>query len=177
MQNRYSFFVRHLHWIGGLVIVVTVIAGMLFEDAGSKDEKISLLFYHSSLGLLALFFAAFRLLARTSSTAPVALDSHTNLEKKLSKIVVVVLYAAMIALPITGTLAVWYKGITTSFFGLFELAPLVEANNGLHKAFENAHGIGINLLYIALSLHVLGALKHHFLDKDETLSRISPLQK
>jgi len=177
MQNRYSFLVRHLHWIAGLILVATAVAGMLFEDAGSKAEKVSFLFFHSSLGLLTLGFVALRLLARARSSAPEPLDSHTNLEKMLSKIVVAILYVAMIALPISGTLTVWFKGIPTNFFGLFQLAPMVEKNDMLHGVFETMHGVGINILFIALGLHVLGAVKHHFWDKDATLLRISPFSK
>ena len=33
----------------------------------------------------------------------------------------------------------------------------------------------VKAIYVVLALHVLGALKHHFFDKDEVLHRMLPL--
>ena len=34
--------------------------------------------------------------------------------------------------------------------------------------------MGAKLLYVLLALHILGALKHHFVDRDNVLHRMLP---
>jgi len=45
----------------------------------------------------------------------------------------------------------------------------------LSEALGGVHKLMVKAIYVVLALHVLGALKHHFLDRDEVLSRMLPL--
>lgn len=77
----------------------------------------------------------------------------------------------MVAVPVAGFLTSLYGKYGVLWFGI----PLVAGleNEALHKLLEEVHEItGIVLLVVVL-LHVAGALKHKFIDKDETLKRMS----
>ena len=61
-------------------------------------------------------------------------------------------------------------------FGLFNWPLLpVERSRDLAGAFMDWHKAGVKVLYVLLALHVLAALKHHFVDRDNVLHRMIPL--
>ncbi|GGF59743.1 cytochrome b [Terasakiella brassicae] len=176
-KTKYSFILRNLHIIGGLVFVAALVLGIVMEDMARGPEKFQLMFFHKSLGLAVLGLVALRLLEWVRSAQPVALESHANWEVWAAKLVKIALYIVMIVLPISGVLMSWFKGYPAAFFGLFELAPMVEKSKDLGELFESIHKAMVPLTFVLLGLHVVGALKHHFIDRDETLVRISPFSK
>jgi cytochrome b561 len=57
-------------------------------------------------------------------------------------------------------------------FGLFTLPDIIAANRPLHRAFEDIHEVVSYLLIPLLAVHILAALKHHYVDRDWTLMRM-----
>lgn len=101
----------------------------------------------------------------------------TPLERLLAKATHVGFYAVMILVPLTGWLMVSASplGFPTLFFGLFEwphlpVATSAEISGAASEAHEVMAFIGAGLFV----LHVGGALKHHFLDRDDVLARMLP---
>ena len=89
----------------------------------------------------------------------------------------------MIGLPLTGWLVVSASktNIPTLLYGVVpwphipgvaELASPAKA--GWHRAGEVGHGLLAKLTYLLLAVHVGGALKHQWLDRDATLARMIP---
>jgi cytochrome b561 len=173
-QKKYSFILRNLHLIGGIAFVVALVLGLVMEEMERGPEKFQLMFFHKSLGLAVLGLAAFRLLEWLRSPQPKALDSHAKWEQLASKVVKVGLYVVMIGFPVSGLMMSWYAGYPAAFFGLFEIAPPFEKNEGLNELFGAIHHYLMPATLGLLALHVAGAVKHHVMDKDETLTRISP---
>ncbi|MBY0345768.1 MAG: cytochrome b/b6 domain-containing protein, partial [Neisseriaceae bacterium] len=91
--------------------------------------------------------------------------------KKLAQLVLIVLYACMIFLPVTGLIKAISDQDMITFFGLFEF-PSIDISNRVGHTAGNIHKALIPVLLSASALHIIGALKHHFLDKDNTLYRI-----
>ena len=84
-------------------------------------------------------------------------------------------------MPLSGVLMSGFGGHGLQFFGLELMASNPDPANPakvlpVHGAIADAahqlHGILGNVIIAALILHVLGACKHHFLDKDGTLKRM-----
>ncbi len=173
-QSKYSLILRNLHLIGGVVFIGALVLGLVMEDMDRGPEKFQLMFFHKSLGLAVLGLAALRLLEWMRKPQPGALESHKNWERLSSKAVKVGLYGVMILLPVSGVMMSWYGGYPIVFFGLFELAPMVEKSAGLHELYEEIHEAMVPAVFLLLFLHIAGALKHHVVDKDETLMRINP---
>ena len=49
------------------------------------------------------------------------------------------------------------------------------SSHDLALSLGAVHKAMVNVIYLLLALHVAGALKHHFIDKDEVLSRMLPI--
>ena len=84
------------------------------------------------------------------------------------------LYIFMVAQPVIGWLMSSAKGVTTVYFGVVPLPDLLQKNKALGHALAEVHGALAWIILGFIGLHVLAALKHHFFDRDEVLTRMLP---
>ena len=84
------------------------------------------------------------------------------------------LYARMLAIPLSGWLMSSAKGFQTVWFGILPLPDLVAKDADLGDALRSLHEALNLLLALSVAGHVLMALKHHFIDKDGLLLRMAP---
>ena len=84
------------------------------------------------------------------------------------------LYVLMLSIPLSGWLMSSAKGFQTVLFGVLPLPDLLSKDRELGRLLLTLH-LGLNLLLATVVLgHVLAALKHHFMDKDDVLKRMLP---
>jgi cytochrome b561 len=107
-------------------------------------------------------------------------------ELKLAKSVYGLFYLLLLVLPLTGWAMVSASALIHQYpinmFGLFNwpvLTPLYDLPGELrhtrHEQLEDIHGlIAKVIIYGLVPLHILGALKHQFLDKDNELAKMIP---
>jgi cytochrome b561 len=86
----------------------------------------------------------------------------------------VLLYLLMFAVPLSGWLMSSAKGFQTVWFGVLPLPDLLNKDTELGDLLQQVHMI-LNFSMAALVLAHLGAaLKHHFLERDDVLTRMLP---
>ena len=84
------------------------------------------------------------------------------------------LYGLMLAIPLSGWLMSSAKGFQTVWFGVLPIPDLLEKNKELGNLLQTIH-MSLNLLFVVtLAGHIGAALKHHFIDKDDILTRMLP---
>ena len=84
-----------------------------------------------------------------------------------------VLYAFFIVMPILGMMTAWTDGkILYLPFTEIALPALMAENEDLAHRLEDLHGQIGEIFYWVIGFHVLAALYHHFVRKDDTLSRM-----
>ena len=81
-------------------------------------------------------------------------------------------YIIFFTLPITGYILTNLQGDIVLFYG-YSLPEALEQNRGLKNYVHTIHDYVGNILLILFSLHVLGALYHHLIKKDNTLRRMT----
>lgn len=125
---------------------------------------------HKSLGLTVLALIILRILWRITHTPPAALSSYKAIEKKVATATHHSLYLLMLAVPLTGLTMAINSKYGVKWFGVDLIAGLDD--KPVRDFFECTHEfVGIVLL-VLIGIHLLGALKHKFIDKDETMSRM-----
>jgi cytochrome b561 len=140
----------------------------LAEEASPRTFYFNL---HKSIGVTILALIVFRLFWRIKHKAPAMLSSYQAWERKLATGAHHLLYLLMLAVPITGVIMATASKYGLKWFGMDLIAGL--DNKGLREVFEEAHEIVGILMLVVLALHIAGALKHHFIDKDDTIKRMS----
>lgn len=163
---------KGFHWVVALLILGLLAVGFCMEDLAPDPFKFQIYGIHKALGIAVLALAAARLVWRIVNIVPASPPHHKTWEKILSRCADYALYALMFAMPLSGWAMSSAGGHPVGFFGLFELPPLVGKDPDLGKAMNALHGTLAWALIGVLSLHAAGALKHHFIDRDDTLRRM-----
>lgn len=125
---------------------------------------------HKSLGLSVFAIILIRILWRTVNHPPELLDTYKKFEKTLATMVHRVLYILLIALPLTGVIMSVYSKYGIKWFGM----PFIKGldNNAMRELYKEAHYVIGIVLLVLIAIHVIGALKHKFIDHDSTLKRM-----
>lgn len=126
---------------------------------------------HKSIGITLLGLIVIRLLWRLTHKAPAMLSSYKHWERKLANGVHHTLYLLMFALPISGVLQAMASKYGVKWFEITILPGL--DNPAMRKVFHEVHEITVTLIVLVLILHIVGALKHKLIDKDDTMKRMS----
>ena len=131
---------------------------------------------HASIGIAILVLTILRLLWRVANPPPAYPACMAWWEKLAAKITHLLFYVLLIVVPISGWLAIpefledeHIRG-DLSIFGLF---PLPVAPN-IDLSMDDVHEFASNFTIALLLMHVLAALKHHFINRDDVLRRILP---
>jgi cytochrome b561 len=126
---------------------------------------------HKSIGVTVFALIIVRVLWRFTHQPPALLSSLKDWERKLAKAGHHLLYLLMIAVPVTGLIMASYSKYGVKWFGMLVISG--HGDDAMRKIYEQAHEIVGIVLLVVVVLHILGALKHKFIDKDETLKRMS----
>jgi cytochrome b561 len=82
------------------------------------------------------------------------------------------LYLLMITIPLSGWLMSSAKGFQTVYFGILPIPDLLSRDKSLGDMLQTIHQ-SLNFLFIGAVIgHVGAAFKHHWLNKDNVLSRM-----
>ena len=129
--------------------------------------------WHKSIGILLVALVLLRLAWRWINPHPAATPGHKPWEKRLASVVHALLYALLLIVPLSGYLISTADGRPISVFGWFEIPALIPAMGNNQADIAGLWHFWLGTLLVSLAgLHALGALKHHFIDRDSTLSRM-----
>lgn len=160
-----------LHWIIAAFLFFQLTLGLYMERLPKSDKKFALFTIHKECGLLILLLVILRLLWRISNTTPILPASLPRWQIFASQSVHYALYFCMLLMPITGWLLSSAAGASVSFFGLM-MPSLMPTNTNGQLFFSNTHVILAYFLMALIALHVLAAMQHHFIYKDNILKRM-----
>jgi cytochrome b561 len=170
---RWSPTVVALHWINAALMLALLVLGWamthrLFGAATTFD----LYQTHKSLGFGALALTALRVLARSRSRAPAPVPGP---EGRLARAVQAAFYVLTLLAIAAGWLVVSTSPlpIPTRFFDLFVIPNIAPPDAGLFSAALLAHRLAAYAIAALVALHVAGALKHQWVDRDGTLGRMT----
>ncbi|WP_430391320.1 cytochrome b [Dyella sp. 20L07] len=175
-DRQWGSVAKFFHWITALAILGNGVFGLLMDLASSPMQKINWLALHKSIGLTVLALLLLRLLWRAADRRPRE-DPAPRWQQLAAHAVHGVLYLLIAALPLSGW---WFNSVTgkpLQFFKLFNLPALSAANPDLRHLSHSIHENLFWFLVIVLVLHVGGALKHHLIDRDNTLLRMLPFRR
>jgi cytochrome b561 len=140
----------------------------LAEEASPRTFYFNL---HKSIGVTLFALIILRILWRITHKPPAMLSSYKALERKLATGVHHMLYLLMVALPVSGIIMATYSKYGIKWFGIDFIAGLDD--KVLRDTFKEVHEIVGFLMVLILVLHIVGAIKHKFIDKDATMKRMS----
>ena len=184
LAPRYTRLAIFLHWTMALFLVFNI--GLAWSVDYLPDSAVRpVIDVHKSIGITLLGLILMRILWRVSHPPPPLTLRYSAWERRGAHGAHLLLYGLMLALPLSGWLhdSAW-KDAATHPMRLFGLIPwprisLITAlepatKERLHAVFGQIHGWFADALVTLFVVHVLGALKHQWVDREPELQRILP---
>ncbi|MBU3077795.1 YceI family protein [Sphingomonas quercus] len=180
---RYSSVAIALHWLIAALLLFEIGLGWRM-DGPRGPETYAVYQLHKSIGITVLMLTLLRLAWRLTRRPPPFPPTLHPWERGLAHTVHVLFYVLLIGMPLTGWLLVSASrtAIPTVLYGLWPWphVPAVATLDAVSKArVEGAAGFGHHALawlaYALVALHVLGALKHQFVDRGGDMARMVPI--
>ena len=184
-RSRYSLVAIVLHWLIAALILANI--GVGWRMSGLKGlAQFELFQLHKSIGVTVLLLSLLRIAWRLVNKPPRHATALTPVEQRASSIVHGLLYAFILAVPLTGWVVVSASAynLPTVLFGVApwpHLAFVHDLPTALRKLIDTRVGalhqwLAWSMLALA-GVHAAAALKHHLWDRDDVLARMAPLPR
>src|SRR6185437_5511496 len=173
-RERWGSLSQLLHWLIVALIALQATLGLTGLLLPLGMQKLAMLARHKSIGITILGLAALRLLWRWLNPTPPLPSNLRPHERFLAHFTHAGLYVLLFAMPLTGWIMSSARGFPVSWFNLFKLPDLVPKSKALYGAMVVTHATLASSLAVIVALHIAGALKHHYVLKDDTLRRMLP---
>jgi cytochrome b561 len=176
VTTRYTPVAKALHWLMALLLFGLLALGFTMTDLPLSPRKLQLYSWHKWAGVTVFLLVLVRLAWRVTHRPPPLPDHMPKVMQLAAHAGHVLLYGLMIAIPLSGWLMSSAKGFQTVWFGVLPIPDLVNKNQELGNLLQTVH-LSLNLLFVAVIVgHIGAALKHHFIDRDDVLTRMLPVR-
>ncbi|MFP6806184.1 MAG: cytochrome b [Pseudomonadales bacterium] len=178
-MNNYSLLSKLLHWSMALAMFFLFGLGVYMIDLGYYDSNYTLSYsVHKAVGMIVLFVAAIQLMWAIVHKGPDMVSTLRNWERVSAALMHKLLFVLIVFIPLSGYVIAAAVGQSVDIFGLIEIPAFFPdmfkpEDIAIEDIASEAH------YYLAYGgagfvvLHLLAALKHHFVDKDRTLRRMT----
>lgn len=176
--SQFGTVSKTFHWATALLILTLFPLGMIandmaFDTSEQLAQKAWLFSLHKTLGVTLFFVACARIVWAIGQPKPGLLHPDRPFESLAAETVHWLLYSALVMVPLSGWI---HHASTTGFAPIWwpfgQELPLVPKSDSVAALFGGAHWVLTKVLALSVLLHIAGALKHHLIDKDDTLRRM-----
>ena len=173
---RYRSTVIWIHWLTAALLVTQVIVGFYFSDLPRGPARMEVFAWHKTLGALILLLAFARLGVRLVNPPPPYPQDFPRWERALAVWNHRIFYVLLIALPLTGLMAV--SGRAEDGWVALKFGLSLPAIPGIPKEneFGDVHEVLVFTTLALLVLHIGAALKNQFVDRGPVADRMPPFR-
>jgi cytochrome b561 len=162
------------HWTIFILIVLTYAAmelkGFVPKGSNARDwMKVA----HYTMGFSVMILMIIRIVLKVTHKDPDIVPNPPRWQTIISKSVHGILYLMFISLPLLGVLSLYYGNIEWSFFS-YPMPVAGEENIVMQHDLKEIHELIANTGYFIVGLHAAAALFHHYIMRDNTLTRMTP---
>ncbi|MGB1239596.1 MAG: cytochrome b [Pseudomonadales bacterium] len=172
-QRQFGWTMIILHWFMALSIIGLFGLGLYMVDLSYYDP-----FYtlgpkiHEALGIVITLMLLYRFYWKAVNPKPEPPATNSAVVNKASAAAHHLLYVLMVVVLVSGLFISFAGGEGINIFDLFVIpGPDSFFDNQAFLAGEVHFYVACGLMAL-VALHALAALKHHYIDKDTTLSNM-----
>ncbi|QIR15181.1 cytochrome b [Shewanella aestuarii] len=177
-QSRYGLVTILIHWLSAFAVLGLFALGFWMVDLTYYSSWYRTAPHiHKSIGILLLILTGFRILWRLMSVKPDAIKSHKSWEKQSAHWAHRLIYTLLVAIMVSGILISTADGRSIEVFDWFAVPGFGELFNNQADLAGLFHQYAAYSLIALVVIHAFGAIKHHIIDKDNTLTRILWVKK
>lgn len=171
--SRFGVVTIGIHWLVAVAVFGLFGLGYWMVDLSYYDD-----WYrtgpdiHRSIGILLLMVMVLRLAWRFINPVPRPLPNHSRFEVLAAHGAHLLLYVLVFVAMISGYLISTADGSSISVFNWFEVPSVTGRIKGMEDTAGLIHYWATWALVVLAGLHGLAAIKHHLIDRDDTLRRM-----
>lgn len=172
-DEQFGIVSTYLHWLSALMVFSLFALGFWMVDLNYYSEWYrDAPYYHKSFGLILLGLTVLRIVWKLKNHVPKELGNN-SIEQKLAKLAHLGIYGLLLLIMFSGYLISTADGRGIELFNLLTVPSMGELFANQEDLAGEIHEIAAYTLMGMVFLHIVAALKHHFIDKDKTLKRIT----
>lgn len=170
-SEQYGSVSKFFHWVIFFLVVCMFFIGYFMDDL-SGEIKGTVVNIHKVTGILILLLMLLRLIWSLTNIKPLVPNAKPW-EKMLERSGHFLLYFVLFAMPVSGWLMTIASGKPPRLFNIALTFPF-DKNKPLAELCESIHSSLAIIIIVLVSLHVLAAVYHHIIKKDNVLRRMLP---
>ncbi len=171
--TSFGFFSILLHWTMAVLIIAMFFLGQYMVGLDYYDPWYhSAPSWHKSIGICLFVLLIVRFIWKMIQITPSPFSNYKPWELKIAKFTHWSFYVLLLACCISGYYIATAKGVGIDLFGLIDIPALTSLQESQAEIIEDIHEVSTWLLVVLFLLHFAAAMKHHFIDKDNTLIRM-----
>ncbi|MBR9875906.1 MAG: cytochrome b [Vibrionaceae bacterium] len=169
--KNYNLLTRVMHWLSAIFIIGLFAVGLWMVDLSYYSEWYQTApHYHRSVGILLAIVTLFRIVwKRMSATPKVEGKPHEIITANLAHSL---MYLLLVTIFVSGYLISTSDGRGIEVFEWFTVPSAGELFPNQSDLAGEIHFYAAWALVLIAGLHAVAALKHHFIDKDNTLRKM-----
>ena len=171
--QRYTLTAMAFHWLLALMILGSLGVGLVMTDMALSPQKLKLYNWHKWAGVTILVLSAARLLWRLTHRPPAGI-SMPVWQRRAAQTAHAALYLLFFAVPLSGWAYSSASGFPVVWFAVLPLPDFVPVDRAWAESLKQVHHLLAYALGATVLVHVAGALKHQFYDRDGLIHRILP---
>lgn len=173
--TRWGWPAKVLHWSGAAIILVLLAHGWWMTHMTPRPDRLANYEWHSALGYDLLALTILRLIWRWLNPVPELPADLKPWERMAARIGHISLYAFMFVVSVSGWMVAttFRVPMTRDLFGISVPPIVTTVDRPAREWIEGSHLILAYVFAAVVLVHIVGALRHHFLRRNDVLQRMT----
>ncbi len=175
--ERWGAVAQVFHWVSAALVLYLLGHGWWMTRFADRDTRLSEYASHASVGYFVLALILIRMIWRWANDVPLHPASAPPWERRMAMATHMALYLLLVVegylgWALAGTLR---QPLDQTLGGLVRVPPITRpGSRGMHEFFEAAHQAVAWILAVLVLLHVVAAIYHWKVRRDDVLHRMLP---
>ena len=175
--QKFGSLTKLLHWsIAALFSMQYYLVYRRDYFPDDAPEKLNYILLHKSVGITIFGLAVIFLVIRHFGKHPALPLGMNAIERLLARLTHICLWAAILMMPISGTMMSQMSGYGAKLFG-YPLPTFVGVDKAMAGTFHEMHSFAGIAMMVFVGLHILGAFVHLIIHRDRVMQRMLPFSK
>jgi cytochrome b561 len=167
--TEYGIISKLLHWLSAILLLIQIPLGFYLVDLDFGEERLTIENIHIIIGLSIFYLVIIRLLSKIFNPTPKLDPGIFKGQKFIAKLNHILLYAAILAITISGILKKLFNGETLVIF--FKEIK-IQDNFTLADQFYNIHIFSNYSIIALITLHIFAVIVHKLFFNENLLKKI-----
>ena len=172
--EQFGLVARTLHWLTLVLLIGAFTLAISMVNMPFSPRKLEFYSWHKWVGVTIFLVVLLRLAWRFVNPVPPQSESMPRWQRRLAGLSHATLYAILIVMPVTGWIMSSALNLPVVYLGVIHIPSPFGVDRALGEAMKIVHLSLAVALLVLIAIHVLAALYHHLVLRDDVLRRMLP---